>query len=208
MQNKEKISDAEIEIVLEKYDAISRPYQICQLSKKGVWVVNNQFVVKHIRKTNFTNNICLIFDSLNAMGIHIGNYIRTSNGQAFSQGKTSVFMVTKYIEGKQFDIENALREKAVLGKTIGNSLAKLHFSFNLIKKGSFEKANTMNEYDEAIRYLHSNNIIIPSHIINECESFKTIYNYLPRQIIHRDIHLNNLIIARIMCVYMILLILA
>ena len=188
-------ADTDIEVVLSQYEAISRPFQICQLSEKGIWIVNNQYVVKRIRKPNVANNVCIIIDSLDKTGVHIGKYICTKKRQKYFHGTIGDFIVTEYIKGKQFDINQALNEKDCFGKTIGYCLARLHYSFTLIKTGFFNKANTMLEYDEAISFLNNNEIMIPDNIKNECESFKAIYKCLPRQIIHRDIHLNNIIVG-------------
>ena len=190
----ENKTDTDIEMALEQYDAISPPYHFRQLSKKGVWIINDQYIVKHIRKTHTANNICIILDSIKDTYTHIGKYVCTKNGQAFFHGMNDDFIVTEFIKGQPFNINQVLNEKDVLGKTIGYSLAKLHYSFTKIMKGNFNIANTMSEYDEAIRFLYKNNIIVPDYIKNECEIFKEIYKCLPRQIVHRDIHLGNIII--------------
>lgn len=41
--------------------------------------------------------------------------------------------------------------------------------------------------------IRANNIEIPQEIIDYCYSFKPICDTLPRQLIHRDVHLNNMI---------------
>jgi len=188
------MSDKTIEIVLEQYETIRRPYHIHRLTNKGVWVVNSQYVVKQIKNKNIANNICIILEALYSNGFLIVPNISVSKEQAFFHGSIGNFIIYKYIQGRAFKTEEVLKYGDYFGNIIGCGLSKLHTSFASIGKGRFENADTMLEYDEAIQFLFDKNLIIPIHIIDECELFKAIYKSLPRQLIHRDIHLKNIIL--------------
>lgn len=190
----QRVSNKELEIVLQQYGVISSPYQIRQLSKKGIWVVNEQFVVKQLKNKAIASNTCNILDLLNKDNLIIGKHIYTSNGQAFVHCMKGDFIIKEFTRGKSFKIEEALRQCDTFGYKTGSALASLHSSFAVNVDGKFEVADTMLEYDEAIRFLYDKNILIPVQIVEECELFKSTYHRLPKQIIHRDIHLGNIII--------------
>lgn len=155
---------------------------------------------KHILKTG-TNfawlncNLSLI-KVLAAHDIPVASIIKTIDGADYITKDNSYYFLSKKIRGEHIDdiYGDDYKEMSLL---IGKVISELHIGFQKCQKILSCRDN--NFYDEitgwVINTIKDKEVnSIPQNILNECISeLEVIYPKLPRQLIHRDIHLNNML---------------
>ncbi|WP_160690868.1 phosphotransferase [Clostridium sp. C2-6-12] len=162
----------------------------------SAWDIGGRYVLK--TGTNFAslNSNLSLMKVLAAQDIPVASIIKTLDGAEYITRDNSYYFLSKKIKGEH--INNIYGEDyKVLSLLIGQVIGKLHIGFE--KCQDILPCRDNNFYDEitgwvlsTIREKEVN--LIPKDIINECIlQLEAIYYKLPRQLIHRDIHLNNML---------------
>jgi Ser/Thr protein kinase RdoA (MazF antagonist) len=184
-----------VEKVLRHYRVVTPPYLTKRLSTNNLWVINNQVVLKQIKSRKRIENICFLLDALKDSEIAC-KYIPTSDGRSFVEYADSYYIVYEYLAGAKIDVEDFLNNKTALEGSCGRKLAELHGYFANIRKKGFSNPDLMMDYDLSLRTICNEGFVIMDYILKECELFRQSYNSLPKQLIHRDIQLRNIITNR------------
>ncbi|KFM98597.1 aminoglycoside phosphotransferase [Bacillus clarus] len=129
--------------------------------------------------------------------IEVQKLVKTRNSESYVVYKDKYYCMYEYIDGSVVEVKRVERLRE-LGDTIGNKIAKLHqalYSINhvdeLIKCDLYKVV-----YEWAMPILEKNEQVHPEVIQKMYQLQKNLKEHitsLPKQIIHRDIHLSNLI---------------
>ena len=154
---------------------------------KSAWDIGDKFILKRISDNDaLLRNIHLI-NSLYSHNIPVAVYIKTVNGQWISDD--GMYCLMKKLSGEHIDFY----AQPDMIKELGRELAKLHMTLKTIE--SQVECNDNNYIDEWQNYIKAGLVNIPDEIIYFIETrFFELYKNLPRQLIHRDVHSQNMLL--------------
>ena len=162
----------------------------------SAWEIGGKYILK--TGTNFTwlnSNLSLI-NALEDYNISVASIVKTLDGTDYITKDNTYYFLSKKIKGEHINdiYGDDYKELALL---IGKVISRLHIAFQ--KCQDMIPCRDNNFYDEITGWV-SNTLkekevsIIPQDIFKECISeLEVIYPKLPRQLIHRDIHLKNIL---------------
>lgn len=162
----------------------------------SAWEIGDKYILK--TGTNFDwlkSNLSLI-KVLADFNIPVASIIKTIDGADYIIKDDTYYFLSKKIKGEHIkDIYG--EDYKELSLLIGQVISRLHIGFQ--KCQEILPCRDNNFYEEITGWVlntikDKEVITIPKHILNECISeLKAVYPKLPRQLIHRDIHLNNML---------------
>ncbi|PGM52018.1 aminoglycoside phosphotransferase [Bacillus cereus] len=138
-----------------------------------------------------------VLEQLDEKGIRVQKLVKTKNDERYVFYKEKYYCLYEYVAGSVLEIKNTEKLKE-LGSTIGEELANLHQVLNsvgnvseLIKRDLYKVL-----YEWAMPILEKNEQVqrdVIQQMNNLHKKFKEKVQLLPKQIIHRDMHLSNVI---------------
>jgi Ser/Thr protein kinase RdoA (MazF antagonist) len=183
----------EISQVLEKWNITDE--HIKQIYSSA-WQIGDKYVLKTGSNIDEVHRNLLIINALSSQNLPVATIIKTVDGLDYIIEDNTYFFISKKIDGEHLaDIYNS--KYSELAYLIGEVIGKLHIAFRACQEKI--SCNDNDFYGEIIGWVsqtyHDKNItLIPEDILKECVSeLKNIYPSLPRQLIHRDIHLGNML---------------
>ncbi|MED1567834.1 phosphotransferase enzyme family protein [Bacillus paramycoides] len=139
-----------------------------------------------------------VLEQLDEKGIRVQKLVKTKNDERYVFYKEKYYCLYEYVAGSVLEIKDTEKLKE-LGSTIGEELANLHQALNsvgnvseLIKRDLYKVL-----YEWAMPILEKNEQVqrdVIQQMNNLHKKFKEKVQLLPKQIIHRDMHLSNVII--------------
>lgn len=164
--------------------------------KDNTWVVNHDLFLKQGHKEIIEHNFTVMTD-LGQLGIPVANYIQTSTGNIFgNDAQGNIYTLSARLPGRIIKDIYQEANYSKLALVTGKSTAILHHAFSKLNLENVRKANFLQEMENWIyRSLSQSNwLYITEQEYLEClMPLKTIYNALPSQLIHRDLHYGNLL---------------
>ncbi|WP_297417961.1 phosphotransferase [Clostridium sp.] len=161
----------------------------------SAWQIGNKYILKSGENLNWLKNNLSVIRALSEYNIPVATIVKTIDGLDYVLKDNTYYFLSEKIRGDHIsDIytDNYRTISYLIGQVIG----RLHISFRECQEKIDCKDN--NFYDEMIGWvsqtLRNKEVnTVPKDILSECISqLKDIYPKLPRQLIHRDIHLNNM----------------
>ncbi|MED0960714.1 phosphotransferase enzyme family protein [Bacillus paramycoides] len=138
-----------------------------------------------------------VLEQLDEKGIRVHKLVKTKNDERCVFYKEKYYCLYEYVAGSVLEIKDTEKLKE-LGSTIGEELANLHQALNsvgnvseLIKRDLYKVL-----YEWAMPILEKNEQVqrdVIQQMNNLHKKFKEKVQLLPKQIIHRDMHLSNVI---------------
>ncbi|HDR7567093.1 TPA: phosphotransferase [Bacillus mycoides] len=138
-----------------------------------------------------------VLEQLDEKGVKVQKLVKTRNDERYVLYKEKNYCLYEYVAGSVLEIKNTEKLKE-LGSTIGEEIANLHHALNsvnstneLIKKDLYKVV-----YGWALPILEKNEHVHQDviQIMDQIHiAFKETVHSLPKQIIHRDMHLSNVI---------------
>ncbi len=138
-----------------------------------------------------------ILEQLDEKRIKVQKIVKTRDDERYVFYKEKYYCLYEYVAGSVLEIKNTEKLKE-LGSTIGGEIANLHYALNsvdsaneLIKKDLYKVV-----YGWALPILEKNEHVHQDviQIMDQIHiDFKETVHSLPKQIIHRDMHLSNVI---------------
>ncbi|MGG0730416.1 phosphotransferase enzyme family protein [Bacillus paramycoides] len=138
-----------------------------------------------------------VLEQLDEKGIRVQKLVKTKNDERYVFYKEKYYCLYEYVAGSVLEIKDTEKLKE-LGSTIGEELANLHQALNsvgnvseLIKRDLYKVL-----YECAMPILEKNEQVqrdVIQQMNNLHKKFKEKVQLLPKQIIHRDMHLSNVI---------------
>jgi Ser/Thr protein kinase RdoA (MazF antagonist) len=163
---------------------------------KSAWQIGEKYILKTGNNLHLLNSNLAIINNLHEQNIPVAEIVKTVNGLDYVVIDNTYFFLSKKISGEHItDIYAG--DYNELSYLIGEIIGKLHMAFRICQERiSCHDNNFYNEITGWIsQTIKDKNIIsVPTEILDECVSeMKYLYPKLPRQLIHRDIHLGNML---------------
>lgn len=175
--------------ILKEWNMEYLPAQIYH----SAWSINELYVLKEYGNLNTLQRNIEIMKILYKAGIPVPKIIQLPNGEDYFKQNNKMYILTTKLKGKNIVNINQCDEKWFFD--FGTILAKLHIAFIECKeKISFWKNSLLEEMNGWVsrylckfhpEYLHQNDIDESIYELTQ------VYNDLPKQLIHRDVHLGN-----------------
>ncbi len=157
----------------------------------SAWEINHSYVVKiYDNKDHLERNIKLSA-ILSECNIPVAETILTKTGEKYAAYKDSYFLLSKKLRGSNI---SDIKEEAMAHK-MGCAIAQLHRAFLKCEKGmEFWDNSLLQEMNGWVReFLIKNEwqIVSEEEYAKATEALDAVYDYLPKQLIHRDVHFGN-----------------
>ena len=157
------------------------------------WCVDDQHVVKEYHEMSMLRRNADVFKVLYNVGIPVPEVVQTVEGRDFYEMDGRGYLVTKKLKGSKIEDVHALTDDWFyrFGKTIG----ELHRGFNRCQESlSYWNNSLLKEMkgwvsDKLEKY--NPNFLDVSDAQFQVNRLSGVYNDLPKQLIHRDVHLGN-----------------
>ena len=178
--------------ILEHWDIT---YKHMTEIQKDVWSIDEAYFLKADNNRDVIRNIP-IYEELRENGIPAPEVIRTIEGNYYLELDHKYYYMTCKLGGRHLSKEDVINN-SVTARLIGQATAKLHKGFRVIMpKHNFKEMNLLQELNgwitENIKEYAPNSFTYG--IIEECSwELERLLPDLPRQLIHRDLHLGNLL---------------
>lgn len=158
----------------------------------NAYYVGNDYVIKFTTNLGYIRNSIKIAESLSSADVEIAEIIKTVNGNYYVQDGELYFLLTKRIKGKQLLCEDIFKNTDIAIE-IGRNIAKLHIALSEFDVSDYD---TNNIYDAVVSILPNvqNKCRLTKEFIENYQKvFGTIFDKLPKQVIHRDINPSNML---------------
>ena len=150
------------------------------------WDIDGKYILKHNKNAEDLKRSIKLFELLSVSGIPIAGYIKTIEGKYATPDGLYCLMLK--LPGSHIDFDYEPQMIVEFGK----ELAKLHIA--LLKIESQIECNDNDYINEWHSYIKLGLINIPDEIIDFMETrFFDIYRKLLKQLIHRDVHSQNVL---------------
>lgn len=180
--------------ILEHWDI--NYHQVTEI-QKDVWRLDDDYYLKADNCGECLKNIP-IFQDLRDMGIPAPEVIKTTEGNAYLELNQAYYVMTRKLNGRHL-IKEEVMDHPDTARYVGQSIAKLHRAFKGIEvKHEFKEKDFLEELngwitDSLKKYAHDS---FTYGILERCKSeMAIVYPKLDRQLIHRDLHLGNLLFS-------------
>lgn len=161
----------------------------------SAWQIGDKYILKSGENINWLNNNLSVIKALSECNIPVATIVKTTDGLDYVLKDNIYYFLSEKIRGNH--IANIYTDNyKTISYLIGQVIGRLHISFRECQEKIDCKDNDF--YGEIIGWvsqtLRDKEVTtVPEDILNECIlQLKNIYPKLPRQLIHRDIHLNNM----------------
>lgn len=178
-----------MEEIIKKWNIESTPVPVYH----SAWDINNSYILKVYDNPAALQRNIVIMRALYEAGIPVPKIIKLPDGRDYLEDKDRSYVLTTKLKGRNITNLNECDDGWFF--EFGTILAKLHIAFQACEehiscwKGSLlEEMNgwvSDNLSDFKAEYLEMGDI---EDSINELAE---IYDDLPKQLIHRDVHLGN-----------------
>lgn len=157
----------------------------------SAWEINHSYVIKvYHNKTQLEKNI-KISTILLKCNIPVAKIVPTQAGENYVARQNTYFLMSKKLPGS--NISN--RKDTAMAYKMGCAIAQLHRAFiECEKEVAFSDNSLLNEMKGWILDTLSDNgwhVIDKESYARSAEALESIYDCLPKQLIHRDVHFGN-----------------
>ncbi|MDE6420278.1 MAG: phosphotransferase [Lachnospiraceae bacterium] len=157
----------------------------------SAWEVNHSYVIKMYEDKKQLERNIKISEILSDCNIPVATIVLTKTGQKYAAHQNNYFLLSKKLQGSNI---TDLKDRTMARK-MGCAIAQLHTAFMKCESEvEFWDNSLLKEMKGWIRENLTNN---EWKILNEEEYSKTVdllesvYDFLPKQLIHRDVHFGN-----------------
>lgn len=179
-----------------KIQEIAKEWVIDGASVKQIydsaWQINEKFILKVYEDVNMLERNIKIISILDDMDIPVGSIIKTKTNETYVYDNQYYYVLTKRLKGSNIV---SLKDNMSLTKEMGRILSKLHIAFKECEKHDDLWNNSLlDEMNGWVRTTISDN---GWTYVNEedfdviVSKLKKLYDKLPIQLIHRDVHFGN-----------------
>lgn len=201
------VKDGYTMITHKKLSAILENWNIADKTIKDVYYNNsgrrneNAFYIGEDYVIKVTRDLGRIKKQIELAGVMKSNelyaieIIPTISGKDYVTANNLYFYLTKRLKGEHINPHDFYESKDYsLAQIVGENIAKLHLGLETIEA----VVDEVNVFENVVKWALPKTkqfIDIPEHIEKSySDSFDTIYDFLPKQIIHRDINPGNIIV--------------
>ena len=156
-----------------------------------LWEINHSYVIKIYDNKNQLERNIKISTILSDCNIPVAEIVLTKTGEKYAAHKNAYFLMSKKLRGSNI---SDLKDKEMAHK-MGCAIAQLHGAFIKCEKEiEFWDNSLLKEMKGWIREILINNawqIVGREEYSEVVEALDSVYDYLPKQLIHRDVHFGN-----------------
>lgn len=163
--------------------------------QKNVWSIDKSYFLKANKNQNWVRNL-QVYRALREIGIPTPDIVCTMEGKDYLACNGTYYFLTRKLKGVHLCKEEVMNDLEV-AYSVGQVIAKLHRAFFVITdQFTIHDNNFINELKGWVK----NNLqkcAVDSYtnsIFDECvNELELVYEELDRHLIHRDMHLGNLL---------------
>lgn len=158
----------------------------------AAWQVGESFILKVYDKANMLDRHIKIVTILDSMNIPVGKIVPTKLNTDFAQDDQNFYVLSEKMNGKNVV---SVKDNPDIGLEMGNIIANLHLAFKECEKQDvFWDNSLLAELNGWIRRTFSEREwkdIDRERFDNTVSELESLYDRLPIQLIHRDVHFGN-----------------
>lgn len=162
----------------------------------SAWQIAEDFVLKIYEDVNMLQRNIKILSILEDMGIPVGGIILTKDKKTYVKDNEYYYILTNKLSGS--NITN-IHKDAAIASEMGQVLARLHKAFRECEvQDEFWDNSLLKEMNGWIKDVFAKNnwkYIEEAEFDNLLDRLEKVYDKLPVQLIHRDVHLGNFLFA-------------
>jgi Ser/Thr protein kinase RdoA (MazF antagonist) len=165
--------------------------------QKNVWKVDKTYYLKANDNKEWIRNLQL-YKVLRNIGIPAPEVLSRANGEDYLELNNTYYFLTRKLKGSHLRKEEVINNHE-LARSVGRTIAKLHKAFSTITTKniySFYDNDFLNELKGWVKKdleKYATDSFTYS-IFNNCvDELEIVYTKLERHLIHRDLHLGNLL---------------
>ena len=156
-----------------------------------VWEVNHSYVIKAYNDRDKLERNIKILEILLNCNIPVANIVCTKTGEKYVEQNNAYFLMSKKLQGSKI---SDIKDKTIAHK-MGCAIAQLHMAFIKCEREiEFKNSSLLKEMKGWVRKSLTNNqwkILAKEEYSRILELLESSYTYLPKQLIHRDVHFGN-----------------
>ena len=181
--------DSKIQQIINEWDIDGE--EVKQIYDSA-WQVGENAILKTYKEVNLLQRNIKILSMLEDIGIPVGRIILTKSQKNYAEDDEYYYILTKKLVGNNItDIQNNMQ----IALEMGRVLARLHKAFKECEaREEFWNNSLLKEMKGWIRDVFAKNkwkYIEESKFENTIYNLEKLYDKLPLQLIHRDVHLGN-----------------
>lgn len=178
-----------MENILNKWGLFDLSVELIESPSKSTWDVNGKYILKRISDVEHLKKSLQLSILLSTEGIPVAAYIPTPDGQITVINEGSQYCLMTKLPGKHIDIY----EQPYFAVEMGRELARLHKA--LVRIESILLCNDNDLLADWRNYIKPGlDEDVPDELSEHAEKWLLrLYTKLPRQLIHRDVHLYNVL---------------
>lgn len=189
---KEKAGYQEMQSIIEEIVPLwgMENRQVRQIYSSA-WEINHTYVIKRYDDKEQLERNIKILHILSASGIPVADLVPAKNGDDYAAYKDAYFLMSGKLRGSNIaDIKDP-----VMAHQMGCAIARLHRAFiKCEKEMEFWDNSLLKEMRGWVRETLANNewqMIGQEEYAETVKVLETVYDDLPKQLIHRDVHFGN-----------------
>lgn len=160
---------------------------------KGVWIIDDKYILKQARGVNIIKSAELA-EKLLATGILVSAYLKTVTGEYICEAAGKQYCLMTKLSGGHIDAFD--KNPNEVGRKLGSIIADLDNALKDIIISNPQNINFENELHAwIVPEIESARIKFDDGVIPACYTWLPIYRRLPRQLIHRDLHTDNMLFS-------------
>ena len=157
----------------------------------SAWEINHSYVIKvYDNKEQLERNI-KISEILSDCAIPVAKTVLTKTGEKYVEYKSTYFLLSEKLQGSNI---SDIKDKTIAWE-MGRAIAQLHTAFiKCEREVEFWDNSLLEEMKGWIRENLADNewkILSEEEYSKTAECLESVNDYLPKQLIHRDVHFGN-----------------
>lgn len=163
----------------------------------SAWKIGENVVLKVYTDVNILQRNIKMLTLLENMGIPVGGIIPTKNDKNYAKDDAYYYILTRKLQGNNI---TDIHKNMAIASEMGSVLAKLHKAFRECEtQDNFWNNSLLKEMKGWVRDVFVKNdwkYIEEDKFNNTVKGLERLYDKLPVQLIHRDVHLGNFLFDR------------
>ncbi|MBD5467214.1 MAG: phosphotransferase [Lachnospiraceae bacterium] len=157
----------------------------------SAWEVNHSYVIKMYEDKKQLERNIKISEILSDCDIPVAEIVLTKTGEKYAAHQNNYFLLSKKLQGSNI---SDLKDRTMAWK-MGCAIAQLHTAFMKCEKElEFWDNSLLKEMKGWIRENLANHewkILYEEEYSKTVDLLESVYDFLPKQLIHRDVHFGN-----------------
>lgn len=184
-----EVMNSRIQQIINKWDI--EETEVKQIYDSA-WQIGENFVLKTYKDVNMLQRNIKILTILEDMAIPVGGIVLTKGKKTYAKDNEDYYILTNKLPGS--NITN-IHKNTAMASEMGRVLARLHMAFKECEtQDEFWDNSLLKEVNGWIKEVFVKNnwkYIDESEFVILAGRLEKLYDKLPVQLIHRDVHLGN-----------------